>query len=119
MHRVCLSGIAAAALLGVSACGEPAPQPSQVTVTTPPPSPAYVVTTPPPPPQAQVEMIPPSPGGAAVWQPGHWRWTGIAGSQWQWQPGQYVMPPSTASHWVPGQWMQSGNGWVWVDGHWA
>ena len=39
-----------------------------------------------------------------MWRPGYWQWTGVAGSNWQWAPGQYVLPPSTASRWVPSTW---------------
>jgi hypothetical protein len=117
MRSLCTGGVLAVAFFSLTSCG--APQPTQVVVTTPPPS-APLTVVPATPPQAQVEMIPPSPGGGAVWQPGHWRWTGIAGSDWQWVSGQYVIPPATASRWVPGQWMQqAGGGWIWVDGHWG
>jgi len=37
------------------------------------------------------ERVPPLPGqGAFTWLPGRWRWSGLAGVEWQWQPGRYV-----------------------------
>lgn len=116
MRSLYTGGLFAATVLGLTACGG-SPPPTQVTVATPAPSaPLTVIGAPPPP---QVEVIPPSPGGA-VWQAGHWRWTGVAGSEWQWVPGQYVVPPVTASRWIPGQWVQQpGGGWSWIDGHWG
>ena len=137
MRSLCAGGVAAAALVSLAACSVPqAPPPQEnatltvpgyvpaqapVSTLTPPPPPALqVMTSPPAPPPVQVEAVPPSPGGGAVWQPGHWQWTGIAGSDWQWVSGQYVVPPAAVSQWVPGHWEQQvGRGWVWVGGHWT
>lgn len=136
MRNLCAGGVAAAALVSLAACGAPQQPPqntamlsvpgvvpaqtsAQVPTMTPPPPPMLVMTSPLAPPAAQVETIPPSPGGGAVWQPGHWQWTGVTGSEWQWAPGQYVVPPTTVSQWVPGHWQRGGQGWVWVDGHWT
>jgi hypothetical protein len=46
------------------------------------------------PPPALEERVPPLPGpGAFTWLPGRWAWTGIAGVEWQWQPGRFVAWP--------------------------
>jgi hypothetical protein len=135
MRSLCAGGVAAAALVSLAACSVPQSQPPQdmssqsvpgvvpaqsavvVPAYTPP---LQVVTSPPAQPVAQAEAIPPSPGGGAMWQPGHWQWTGIAGSPWQWVAGEYVVPPTTVSQWMPGHWENRfGQGWVWVDGHWT
>ncbi len=74
---------------------------------------------PPPPPMSDLVPPPPASSGPTVWQPGHWRYTGVGNTPWSWQSGQYVAVPPGATAWVPGQWQQQGSGWVWRDGHWA
>ena len=112
--------LALPALAVISACGS-SPRPAiQVIVQTPAVQQALVAPGPPPPPHA--ELVPPPPQGAGpmVWQPGHWRFTGMAGNPWAWQPGQYMPPPPGETAWVPGQWArQPGGGWAWIEGHWA
>jgi hypothetical protein len=68
----------------------------------------------PPPPQVESPPAPPSP--LAVWQPGHWRWSG---GQYVWVPGRYVQRPTSSANWVPGYWQQGPNGWIWTEGRWA
>ncbi|MDB5403844.1 MAG: hypothetical protein QOD93_6213 [Acetobacteraceae bacterium] len=108
------------AVLGLAACSDsPPPQTTQVIVQ---PSPTTVVPTAPmPPPPPMSELVPPPPASAVptVWQPGHWRYSGIGGNPWTWLGGQYVAVPPGAAAWVPGQWQQQGNGWLWREGHWA
>jgi hypothetical protein len=53
------------------------------------PPPAQLAVQPP----APDERIPPPPGGPVTWLPGSWRWSGIAGAEWQWQRGRYVAWP--------------------------
>jgi hypothetical protein len=106
-------------ILGVAACGRSEPPTTQVIVQ---PAPTTVVPLAPmPPPPAMSELVPPPPVSSVptVWQPGHWRYSGIGSSPWNWQSGQYVAVPPGASAWVPGQWQQQGSGWVWREGHWA
>jgi len=70
-------------------------------------------------PPAPEERIPPPPNcGAATWLPGHWLWTGVAGTEWQWESGRYVEWPRdrTASGLgqgpvAPSDWVESGDGW--------
>ena len=135
---LCAIGVGALALIGLGACTEPQQPSSQDNATltapgfvpaqasavvptlTPPPLVMVVSEAPPAAPVVQMEPIPPSPGGGAVWLAGYWQWTGVAGSNWQWVPGQYVLPPATATRWVPGTWShEPGRGWIWVDGHWT
>ena len=55
------------------------------------PAPSYPL---PASPAALEERLPPLPGpGAYTWLPGRWSWTGVAGVEWQWQPGRYVAWP--------------------------
>ena len=68
----------------------------------------------PPPPQVETPAQPPSP--LAVWQPGHWSWSG---GQYVWIAGHYVQRPTPTANWVPGYWQQGPNGWVWTEGRWA
>jgi hypothetical protein len=106
-------------VFGLAACGSPPRQTTQVIVQ---PAPAAVMPTAPnPPPPAMSELVPSPPVSStpAAWQPGHWRYTGIAGSPWNWVGGQYVAFAAGAVAWVPGRWQQQGDGWVWREGHWA
>jgi hypothetical protein len=85
------------------------------------PAPSTVILAPGPPPKAQVEFRPPPPQNApnAIWQPGHWRWLGQNGANWQWVAGSYVMPPPGYHQWIPGQWSLQAGGWAWAEGHWS
>jgi len=134
-------------LVGLSACESappPPPEPppplaaaapppfaasSTTTVVTqlpPPPSapppglaPSLAMVSPQAPPPAPAELVPPPPSDRPVtWLPGHWRWTGNQGAEWQWEPGRYVARPAGRSGWAVGQWQPASNGWIWIEGHW-
>ena len=77
-------------------------QPPPPTMVPPPPT----ASVPPPPPHAELVPPPPQGVGPAVWQPGHWDYTGMASNPWSWQGGHYVRPPNGETTWVPGQWSQ-------------
>jgi hypothetical protein len=111
----------APALLGLAACDDsPPPAPvSQIIVQPPPTTVVPAAPTPPPPPMAELVPPPPPSSSPTVWQPGHWRFTGLSGNGWEWKAGQYVGVPPGARAWVPGQWQQQATGWVWREGHWA
>ncbi|HET6198465.1 MAG TPA: hypothetical protein VFE12_22060 [Acetobacteraceae bacterium] len=97
----------------------PAPQETRIIVQPPAQPQATAIMAPGPPPPPQSELVPPPPPGAGpvVWQPGHWI---LSGSNWAWQPGQYVPPPPGETTWVPGRWAQQPTGgWTWIEGHWA
>jgi hypothetical protein len=128
--------IAVAALSALTACQSPEPAVKTVEVAPAATAPivlvaaaaqlvavpaTVVVIAPNPPPQAEVELKPPPPQNEpnAVWQPGHWRWLGQNGAQWEWMAGSYVMPPAGYHQWVPGQWSLQTGGWAWIEGHWA
>ena len=106
--------------LGLAACG-PAQPPPTTQVILQQPAAAQMTASPTAPPPAQAELVPPPPVSAVpmTWQPGHWRYTGRAGDQWSWQPGQYVIMPPGAHAWVPGQWQAQNGGFVWQEGHWG
>lgn len=96
------------------------PPPPGAVVTTPavpaaPPGTTVVVTAPTAPPPPQPETPPPPPAPNYVWTPGHWSWNG---TQYAWDSGSYVVPPTAAAHWTPGHWLQSPAGWTWVAGSW-
>lgn len=78
------------------------------------------MASPQPPPPAPPEVVPPPPPSTVplTWRPGHWRWTGVPGREWQWDAGRYVERPPGATSWVVGQWQPAPNGWIWVAGHW-
>jgi hypothetical protein len=107
-------------MFGLAACDNSPPPATNQVVVQPPPT-TVVPSAPMPPPPPRSELVPPPPASATptIWQPGHWRYTGVSGNPWNWQGGQYVTVPSGASTWVPGQWQQQGPGWVWREGHWA
>jgi hypothetical protein len=125
MHR-CLAArviVPAALAWSVAACGSsPPPQTAHTTIyVQPPPTPApppAVMVSPQPPPPPQSELVPPPPSPDFVWQPGHWRYTGIAGRDWDWVGGVYVRRPPGQAEWELGHWQTAQNGWVWVEGHW-
>jgi hypothetical protein len=105
--------------LGLAACGHDEPGTTQVIIQQP--ATAIVPTAPMAPPTPLSEVVPPPPVSATptVWQPGHWRYTGVTSRPWSWQSGEYVAVPTGATAWVPGQWQQQGTSWVWREGHWA
>jgi len=124
MARVSVVSLLLPGALGLSACVTvPPPRETQVIVQPAPQlAPARVSIAPNPPPPPHAELVPPPPQGVGpvVWQPGHWLYTGIAGQDWSWQPGQYVPPPPGQTTWVPGQWVQQPTGgWTWIEGHWS
>lgn len=52
-----------------------------------PPGDAIVVPYPPPP--AKVEELPPMPSSDCIWTDGYWEFS----DRWEWQPGEWVVPP--------------------------
>jgi hypothetical protein len=108
------------AVLGLSACGgTPPPQQTQVIVQSPPTTVVPMAPMPPPPPMSELVPPPPVSSVPTVWQPGHWRYSGIGSSPWNWQSGQYVAVPHGGLLRFRGQWQQQGSGWIWQEGHWA
>jgi hypothetical protein len=71
-------------------------------------------------PTAPEERPPPPPhnGGSVTWLPGQWRSTGIAGAEWQWEPGRYVAWPADRSATVidPSQSTPNVSGWLEDEG---
>lgn len=113
--------MASPALVALSGCGSsPPPQTTQIILQQPAQT-ATVAPTPPPPPHSELVPPPPASSGPVVWQPGHWRYTGMAGNPWYWEGGRYVSVPPGSTTWVPGTWIQqAGSGmWTWQEGHWA
>jgi hypothetical protein len=51
------------------------------------------------PPAPRVETLPPASSPLAMWQPGHWSWSG---TRYSWIPGHYAERPSPSANWVPG-----------------
>jgi hypothetical protein len=119
MRLIHLLPLALPAAFGLAACEIQSTPPAEVVVQPAPTTVVPAVPTPPPPPEAEVVPPPPPTAAPSVWQPGHWRYTGISGNPWSWVPGRYVVVPPGATAWVPGQWQQQGNGWVWREGHWT
>src|SRR3954462_4572964 len=103
-------------MFGLAACDTSTPpQSTQVIVQAPPTTIVPAAPMPPPPPMSELVPPPPASSTPTIWQPGHWRYTGIGGNPWTWQSGQYVAVPPGAAAWVPGQWQQQGGGWVWRE----
>jgi hypothetical protein len=69
----------------------------------------------PPIPPPRVEVMPAAPGARFIWEPGHWRWTGV---QYVWDPGHYIARRPHYAHYAPGHWAPRGGAWVWVPAHW-
>ncbi len=107
------------AALGLAACNPGPAQPAQEThiILQQPQTP--VAPTAPPPPQAELVPPPPVSPVPTVWQPGHWRYTGLSGQPWSWQPGRYIQMPPSAHTWVPGEWVAQNGEFMWQEGHWG
>ena len=76
------------------------------------PPPSYAPVPPP-----RHESMPPPPHPRAIWQPGHWHWTGM---RYDWMPGHYVERHPHYGRWVEGNWIwapREGR-WVWRGAHW-
>jgi hypothetical protein len=108
-------------MLALSACVQAPPPASSQVIVQPSPTTTVVPASPTSPPAPMAEVVPPPPVSATptVWQPGHWRYTGINSAPWSWENGHYTAVPAGATAWVPGQWQQQGGGWVWREGHWG
>lgn len=114
-RRVGIAAIAfsAAALFGCSA--PPSPSPAATvpgsfdTITA-------AVVAPYRPPPKRAELPPPAPSPQALWQFGHWSWTG---AQYLWTPGHYVERPAPTANWISDYWRQEQDGWLWVEGRWS
>jgi len=123
MHRISSALFVLALPAALGACYRSEPQRDTRVIIQQQPQPQQTVALAPgPPPTPRAELVPPPPQGTGpvIWRPGHWVYTGIAGNEWSWQPGQYMSPPVGETTWVPGHWVQQPNGgWYWVDGHWA
>lgn len=79
----------------------------------------YVVQSPPPMPTSNPrETIPARPARDAVWIEGHYAYTGNQQAPYQWVAGRWEIPPPGATHWVPGAWQRSSDGYIYVRGHW-
>jgi hypothetical protein len=78
-----------------------------------------VIKEPPPMPASNPrETIPPRPAQEAVWIEGYYDYTGNPTNPYQWVAGHWEVPPPGASRWIPGSWQRSGDGYVYVRGHW-
>ena len=86
-----------------------APTPSEAGTTT-------VMVAPIAPPTPLPETPPSAPSPLAVWQAGHWSWSG---AQYTWTPGHYAQRPWWNARWVPGFWQPGAGGWTWIDGYWS
>jgi hypothetical protein len=122
INRVASALLTIPALLAFAGCGK-SPPPQTSTVIVQPAQPqvtAMTAPTPPPPPETEVVPPPPPGTGPAVWQPGHWAYTGAPANPWSWVSGEYVPLPSERTTWIPGRWELTSTGtWMWVFGRWA
>ena len=72
-----------------------------------------------------VKMKPAAPTYTRVVSPGDnyyyikedWTWNPTT-STWDWYGNRWVETPATTRTYVPGHWMQTSDGWNWVDGYW-
>jgi hypothetical protein len=79
----------------------------------------YYVAQPPPIPAAQPrDTIRTRPAREAVWIQGYWAYTGNPGQPYEWSTGHWEIPPPGNRAWVPAGWHHSGNGYVYLRGHW-
>ena len=79
----------------------------------------YVVREVPPMPTSYPrESIPPRPAREAVWIEGAYVYTGNPQTPYEWVSGHWEIPPPGMSRWVPATWQRSGDGYIFVRGHW-
>jgi hypothetical protein len=134
---VAVLGLGTAALFGCYAPAPP-PEPPVATLTPTPVTPNYappqfgstgpavelpsnagtttVMIAPLAPPTPLPETPLPAPSPLAVWQAGHWSWSG---AQYTWTPGHYAQRPWWNARWVPGVWQPGAGGWTWINGYWS
>lgn len=79
-------------------------------------SPVADLRTPPPSPHEAIPAPPRS--GAFTWLPGHWRWSGIGGAEWQWERGRYVEWPANATPSAVDSVLSPPVRRVWSEGDW-
>jgi hypothetical protein len=68
------------------------------------------------PPPPRHEFIPVAPGGAYIWRPGHWVWSGHG---YDWVSGAYLIRQPAWHHWIDGHWAPVYGRWTWIPGHWG
>ncbi len=81
-----------------------------------PPAPAAATIVPYRPPPKLAEIPPPAPSPRALWQSGHWCWTG---AKYEWTRGRYAERPAPTANWIPDYWREEPDGWTWVAGQWT
>ena len=81
MRVICRLPLIVPAMLGLAAC-EPSPPPATTQIIVQQPAGTIVPAAPMPPPPPMSELVPPPPPSSTptIWQPGHWRYSGIG---WQ------------------------------------
>ena len=67
------------------------------------------------PPAAQQEVPSARPSADHVWVSGYWTWKA---NQYQWTPGQWVVPPRAGAVWNPPRWQPEGTSWRFYEGYW-
>jgi WXXGXW repeat (2 copies) len=117
-HVDLMIGVAAVALgiVALSACSTPPHTSAEVTAapSVAPGAAAILAAFPPPPKRA--EIPPPAPSAQALWDCGHWSWSG---ERYVWIPGRYIERPDPHANWLPGYWQQQeAGGWAWTEGRW-
>ncbi len=71
-------------------------------------------------PPEELQEMPPAerPAGAEiVWVPGYWAWDADR-NDFIWVSGCWRQRAARNTYWVPGHWLQAGNGWEWIAGFW-
>lgn len=58
-----------------------------------------------------------SPGRTYYYIKEDWTWNPTTNT-WDWYGNRWIETPATTPTYVPGHWMQTSEGWSWVDGYW-
>ena len=117
LHVDLVIGVAAVALgvVALSACSTSQTTPVAVAAAPSDNPPAAVMVASFPPPAKRAEIPPAAPSPQALWDCGHWSWSG---ARYVWTPGHYIERPQADANWIPGYWQQETGGWAWVEGRW-
>ena len=116
VDRMIVVAVTAWSVFGLAACSAPPAPPAEAARAASDEPRTPVVAAPRPPPPRRAEIPPPAPSPHALWEFGHWRWSG---QQYVWVPGYYAERPSPTVNWIPGYWEQRPEGWIRVDDQWA
>jgi len=58
-----------------------------------------------------------SPGSNYLYVEEDWTWS-PGSNTWTWNGNRWIAPTVVNKTWVPGHWVNTGDGWTWIEGYW-